>query len=88
MDNFTRPMSSPHGRPLKPIDEMRFAEVAERWRAGEITTKQASAELELSESTFYRNIKRRNMSDGKQPLKEILIPQAEYYRLKRAAGEE
>ena len=43
-------------QPMK-IDKVRFAAVAARWRAGQITAVAAMNELGLKSNTFYRRIK-------------------------------
>ncbi len=54
------------GKGRKPIevDEEMFDSILERWKNGEITARQAMAELDLKPNTFYRRVKER-MPDGK-----------------------
>ena len=55
-----------HGKGRKPIevDEEMFDSILERWKNGEITARQAMAELDLKPNTFYRRVKER-MPDAK-----------------------
>ena len=50
-------------KPIEVDDEM-FDAILERWKNGEITARQAMAELDLKPNTFYRRVKER-MPDGK-----------------------
>ena len=50
------------GRKPIEVDDAAFDAVAERWRAGEITAKQAMKELGLKPNTFYRRIKAKEAS--------------------------
>lgn len=52
------------GRKPIEVDEELFDSILERWKNGEITARQAMAELELKPNTFYRRVKER-MPDGK-----------------------
>lgn len=45
------------GRQPIQVDEKRFREVCERWRADEITAVAAMKELNLKPNTFYRKVK-------------------------------
>lgn len=46
--------AAPKGRKPIEIDEELFDEILERWKNGEITARQAMAELNLKPNTFYR----------------------------------
>lgn len=50
-----------HSKGRKPIevDEEMFDSILERWKNGEITARQAMAELNLKPNTFYRRVKER-----------------------------
>lgn len=50
-----------HAKGRKPIevDEELFDSILERWKSGEITARQAMAELNLKPNTFYRRVKER-----------------------------
>lgn len=52
-------------KPIEVDDEM-FDAILERWKNGEITARQAMAELDLKPNTFYRRVKER-MPDAKTP---------------------
>ena len=52
------------GRKPIEIDEEMFDSILERWKNGEITARQAMAELDLKPNTFYRRVKER-MPDAK-----------------------
>lgn len=52
------------GRKPIEIDEEMFDSILERWKNGEITARQAMAELNLKPNTFYRRVKER-MPDAK-----------------------
>ena len=54
------------GRKPIEIDEEMFDSILERWKNGEITARQAMAELDLKPNTFYRRVKER-MPDAKTP---------------------
>ena len=43
-------------QPIK-VDESKFKSVYTRWKAGEITARQAQRELDLKPDTFYRRVK-------------------------------
>ena len=43
-------------QPIK-VDESKFKSVYTRWKAGEITARQAQRELDLKADTFYRRVK-------------------------------
>ena len=45
------------GKQPKKIDEAKFREICERWRAGEITAVQAQKEIDLKPNAFYRRVK-------------------------------
>lgn len=45
------------GRQPLQVDEQRMRTVCQRWRAGEITAKEAMQLLELKPNTFYRRVK-------------------------------
>ena len=47
------------GRKPIEIDEEMFDRILERWKNGEITARQAMAELDLKPNTFYRRVKER-----------------------------
>ncbi len=47
------------GRKPIEIDEELFDQILERWKSGEITARQAMAELNLKPNTFYRRVKER-----------------------------
>lgn len=51
--------ASAKGRKPIEIDEALFDEILERWKSGEITARQAMAELNLKPNTFYRRVKER-----------------------------
>ena len=60
-------------RPIA-VDQALFEAVVARWRAGEISARQAMAELELKPNTFYRRIKEmeeQKMKDYKKVQHEI-----------------
>ena len=60
-------------RPIT-VDEAQFDAVVARWKEGEISARQAMAELELKPNTFYRRIKEREeqqMKDYKKVQQEI-----------------
>lgn len=52
------------GRKPIEVDEEMFDSILERWKNGEITARQAMAELNLKPNTFYRRVKER-MPDAK-----------------------
>ena len=52
-------------KPIEVNDDM-FDAILERWKNGEITARQAMAELDLKPNTFYRRVKER-MPDVKTP---------------------
>lgn len=52
------------GRKPIEVDEELFDSILERWKNGEITARQAMAELNLKPNTFYRRVKER-MPDAK-----------------------
>ena len=52
------------GRKPIEVDEELFDSILERWKSGEITARQAMAELNLKPNTFYRRVKER-MPDAK-----------------------
>ena len=47
------------GRKPIEVDEEMFDSILERWKNGEITARQAMAELNLKPNTFYRRVKER-----------------------------
>lgn len=47
------------GRKPIEVDEEMFDSILERWKNGEITARQAMAELDLKPNTFYRRVKER-----------------------------
>lgn len=47
------------GRKPIEVDEDMFDQILERWKNGEITARQAMAELNLKPNTFYRRVKER-----------------------------
>ena len=49
------------GRQKKAIDEEKLKRVCARWRAGEITARQAMKEVGLKSNTFYRRVKEMNI---------------------------
>lgn len=55
------PKEDSHARGRKPIelDDELFDSILERWKSGEITARQAMAELGLKPNTFYRRVKER-----------------------------
>ena len=59
-----------HGKGRKPIevDEEMFDSILERWKNGEITARQAMAELDLKPNTFYRRVKERESKSPDSPL--------------------
>ena len=62
------------GRKPIAVDSALFDEVVERWRAGEITAREAMEKLKLKPNTFYRRINERKeeaMKDYKKVEKEI-----------------
>ena len=56
--------SKAKGRKPIEVDEELFDSILERWKNGEITARQAMAELDLKPNTFYRRVKER-MPDAK-----------------------
>ena len=54
------------GRKPIAVDQSLFDAVAERWRSGEITARQAMRELDLKPNTFYRRIKEREEQKMKE----------------------
>lgn len=56
--------SKAKGRKPIEVDEEMFDSILERWKNGEITARQAMAELNLKPNTFYRRVKER-MPDAK-----------------------
>ncbi len=58
----------PKGRKPIEIDEELFDEILERWKSGEITARQAMAELNLKPNTFYRRVKERENKSPDSPL--------------------
>ena len=56
------------GRKPIEIDEELFDEILERWKNGEITARQAMAELNLKPNTFYRRVKERENKSPDSPL--------------------
>ena len=59
----------PKGRKPIEIDEEMFDRILERWKNGEITARQAMAELDLKPNTFYRRVKER---EGKSSTDSLL----------------
>ncbi len=57
------------GRKPIEIDEEMFDRILERWKNGEITARQAMAELDLKPNTFYRRVKER---EGKSSTDSLL----------------
>lgn len=55
--------SAAKGRKPIEVDEELFDQILERWKSGEITARQAMAELDLKPNTFYRRVKER--TEGK-----------------------
>lgn len=57
----SEPREDSHAKGRKPIevDEEMFDSILERWKSGEITARQAMAELNLKPNTFYRRVKER-----------------------------
>lgn len=55
------PKEDTHAKGRKPIevDEEIFDRILEQWKNGEITARQAMAELNLKPNTFYRRVKER-----------------------------
>lgn len=60
--------AAPKGRKPIEIDEELFDEILERWKSGEITARQAMAELNLKPNTFYRRVKERESKMNESPL--------------------
>lgn len=60
------PREDTHAKGRKPIevDEEMFDSILERWKNGEITARQAMAELNLKPNTFYRRVKERMPDAG------------------------
>lgn len=56
------------GRKPIEIDEELFDQILERWKNGEITARQAMAELNLKPNTFYRRVKEREGKSGESIL--------------------
>lgn len=56
------------GRKPIEIDEELFDQILERWKSGEITARQAMAELNLKPNTFYRRVKEREGKSGESIL--------------------
>lgn len=61
--------TAPKGRKPIEIDEEMFDRILERWKNGEITARQAMAELDLKPNTFYRRVKER---EGKSSTDSLL----------------
>lgn len=59
LDEGQEKEASPKGRKPIEVDEKLFDEILERWKNGEITARQAMAELNLKPNTFYRRVKER-----------------------------
>ena len=59
----------PKGRKPIEVDEEMFDQILERWKRGEITARQAMAELNLKPNTFYRRVKER---EGKSSTDSLL----------------
>ena len=62
------------GRKPITVDEEQFNAVVARWKNGDISARQAMAELELKPNTFYRRIKEQeeqNMNDSKKAQHEF-----------------
>lgn len=83
------------GRKPIEVDEALFDEILERWKNGELTARQAMAELNLKPNTFYRRVKERETKGSDSPLldaakklgKEIVSTVAEgSEELQQAAG--
>lgn len=82
------------GRKPIEIDEELFDQILERWKSGEITARQAMAELNLKPNTFYRRVKEREGKSAESILdaaknlgKEIVNTVAEgTEELQKAAG--
>ncbi len=82
------------GRKPIEIDEALFDEILERWKSGEITARQAMAELNLKPNTFYRRVKEHDgksadalLNAAKNLGKEIVNTVAEgTEELQKAAG--
>lgn len=60
--------SHPKGRKPIEVDEELFDSILERWKNGEITARQAMAELDLKPNTFYRRVKERMPDAGADSL--------------------
>ena len=58
----------PKGRKPIEVDEEMFDRILERWKNGEITARQAMAELNLKPNTFYRRVKEREGKSGTDSL--------------------
>ena len=69
LDRKEKPKEDSHAKGRKPIevDEELFDSILERWKSGEITARQAMAELNLKPNTFYRRVKER-MPEGSDTL--------------------
>ena len=61
--------AAPKGRKPIEVDEEMFDQILERWKRGEITARQAMAELNLKPNTFYRRVKER---EGKSSTDSLL----------------
>ena len=59
---------SAKGRKPIEVDEALFDEILERWKTGELTARQAMAELNLKPNTFYRRVKERETKGSDSPL--------------------
>ena len=75
-DGIEKARAEGHYKGRRPIavDEALFDAVVDRWKSGEISARQAMAELELKPNTFYRRIKEmeeKKMKDYKKAQQEI-----------------
>lgn len=64
----SREDAAPKGRKPIEVDEEIFDQILERWKSGEITARQAMAELNLKPNTFYRRVKERESKSSTDSL--------------------
>ena len=51
------PSATGESKGRKPIERAEFSAVVRQWRAGEITATEAMKRLDMTSSTFYRNVR-------------------------------
>ncbi len=70
------------------IDSTKFNEVVQQWHKGIITAREAYRTLNIAERTFYTYLEKAGLIKTRKPPKNMVyISEAEYKRLKKAAGE-